>query len=76
MTKISMKSRQEIIQRYFAKYKKSSKKEKGKILDSVCPATEFSRDRAKNYFLDVLKEPLRQAQKNVDGSLNTTTVSE
>jgi len=47
MTKISVKSRQEIIKRYGAKYKKSSKKEKGRILDSVCFATGLSRDRAK-----------------------------
>jgi len=47
MTKISMKSRKEVIKRYGAKYKKSSKKEKGKILDGVCLATGLSRDRAK-----------------------------
>ena len=42
MTKISMKSRKEVIKRYGAKYKKSSKKEKGKILDGVCLATGLS----------------------------------
>ena len=47
MTKISMKSRQEIIKRYSAKYKKSSKKEKGQILDSICLSTGLSRDRVK-----------------------------
>lgn len=47
MTKISMKSRQEVIKRYYAKYKKASKKEKGQILDTVCLATGLSRDRAK-----------------------------
>ena len=47
MTKISMKSRKEVIKRYCAKYKKSSKKEKGEILDGVCLATGLSRDRAK-----------------------------
>jgi len=47
MTKISMKSRQEVIKRYSAKYKRSSKKEKGRILDSVCLTTGLSRDRAK-----------------------------
>jgi hypothetical protein len=47
MTKISMKSRQEVIKRYCAKYKKSTKKEKSRILDSVCLTTGLSRDRAK-----------------------------
>ena len=47
MTKISMKSRKEVIQRYYAKYKKSSKKEKGQILDSLCLSTGLSRDRVK-----------------------------
>jgi len=42
-----MKSRQEIIKRYSAKYKKSSKKEKGQILDSICLSTGLSRDRVK-----------------------------
>jgi len=47
MTKISMKSRQEVINRYRAKYKKSSKKVKGQILDSICLSTGLSRDRVK-----------------------------
>ena len=42
-----MKSRKEVIQRYYAKYKKSSKKEKGQILDSLCLSTGLSRDRVK-----------------------------
>jgi hypothetical protein len=42
-----MNSRQEIIKKYHAKYKKSSKKEKGQILDTVCHVTGLSRDRAK-----------------------------
>ena len=50
MTKISMKSRHEVIKRYSAKYKRSSKKEKGRILDSVCLVTGLSRDRAKKLF--------------------------
>jgi hypothetical protein len=47
MAKISMNSRQEVIKRYCAKYKKSTKKAKGQILDTVCLATGLSRDRAK-----------------------------
>ena len=50
MTKISMESRQEVIKRYCAKYKRSAKKEKGRILDSVCLTTGLSRDRAKKLF--------------------------
>ena len=56
MTKIGMKSRQEVIKRYCAKYKKSSKKEKGKILDSICLATGLSRDRAKKLLSGNIRE--------------------
>jgi len=56
MTKISMKSRQEVIQRYCARYKKSSKKEKGRILDYVCSATGLSRDRAKKLLCGRIKK--------------------
>jgi hypothetical protein len=42
-----MKSRQEVIKRYCTKYKKSSKKEKGQIIDSICLTTGLSRDRVK-----------------------------
>ena len=56
MTKISMRSRKEVIKRYSAKYKKSSKKEKGKILDGVCLATGLSRDRAKKLLCGRIKK--------------------
>jgi hypothetical protein len=46
MAKVSMKARQEIIDRHKNRYKKSTKKEKGKILDGVCMDTGLSRDRA------------------------------
>jgi hypothetical protein len=41
-----MKARNEVIDKHKNKYKKSSKKEKGTILDSVCLSTGLSRDRA------------------------------
>ena len=56
MTKISMKSRHEIIKRYRAKYKNSSKKEKGQILDSICLTTGLSRDRVKKLLSGYLRE--------------------
>jgi hypothetical protein len=56
MTKISMKSRHEIIKRYYTKYKKSSKNEKGQILDSVCMTTGLSRDRVKKLFCENIRE--------------------
>jgi hypothetical protein len=37
----------EVIKRYWAKYRKSTKKAKEQILDTVCLATGLSRDRAK-----------------------------
>jgi hypothetical protein len=48
MAKVSMKSRYEVIGRYKAKYKKSSKKDKGAMLDDICSSTGISRDRAKH----------------------------
>jgi hypothetical protein len=67
MTKISMKSRQEVIKRYYAKYKKSSKKEKGQILDSLCLSTGLSRDRVKK----LLSGCIRKA--TVPGSVGNST---
>lgn len=46
MKKISMKSRNEVIQRHKNQYKKATKKDKGKILDHVCESTRLSRNRA------------------------------
>ena len=46
MAKTSMKTRKEIIGAHRAKYKKSTKKGKGAILDAVCLSTGLSRDRA------------------------------
>ena len=56
MTKISVKSRHEVIKRHSAKYKKSSKKEKGQILDSICLSTGLSRDRAKKLLAGHVKK--------------------
>jgi hypothetical protein len=47
MAKTSMKTRKEIIDKQRTKYKKSTKKGKGAILDAVCETTGLSRDRAK-----------------------------
>ncbi|MDX1359730.1 MAG: DDE-type integrase/transposase/recombinase [Clostridia bacterium] len=52
MAKASMRTRDEIIRRNRAKYQKSSKKEKGAILDSVCTSTGLSRDRAARLLAD------------------------
>jgi hypothetical protein len=41
-----MRTRKEIIGKHRAKYRKSTKKDKGAILDAVCLATGLSRDRA------------------------------
>jgi hypothetical protein len=46
MAKVSMKARIEILNKHMVKYRKASKKEKGKILDIVCGSTGLSRDRA------------------------------
>ena len=46
MAKVSMKTRQEIINRHKERYKKATKKQKGEILTSVCMDTGLSRDRA------------------------------
>jgi hypothetical protein len=42
-----MKARYEVIKKQKDPYRKSSKKEKGRILDHVCESTGLSRDRAK-----------------------------
>lgn len=47
MAKLDMKTRKSVIDGQKARYRKSSKGEKGRILDSVCVATGLSRDRAK-----------------------------
>ena len=46
MAKVSMKARIEVLNKYMAKYRKASKKEKGEILDIMCGSTGLSRDRA------------------------------
>jgi hypothetical protein len=46
MAKVSMKARIEILNKHKTKYRKASKKEKGKILEIVCGSTGLSRDRA------------------------------
>jgi hypothetical protein len=46
MTKVSMKTRQEIIEKQRAKYQKSKKRGKTEILNAVCASTGLSRDRA------------------------------
>ena len=46
MTKVSMKTRKEIIDKHAGKYRKASKKTKMEILNYVCSATGLSRDRA------------------------------
>jgi hypothetical protein len=46
MAKISMKARQEIIEKYARRYRKASKKGKTEILNCVCSVTGLSRDRA------------------------------
>lgn len=63
MTRISMKSRQEVIQRCSARYRKSTKKEKGRILDQVCSATGLSRDRAKKLLCGGVKKAETQSSK-------------
>ena len=52
MAKASMKTRQELIQRYTARYRKASKKEKGQLLDSLCQSTGLSRSRAKHILVE------------------------
>ena len=64
MTKISMKSRQEVIKRYRAKYKKSTKKEKGQILDNICITTGLSRDRVKKLFSGSIEKAVSGAVEN------------
>jgi hypothetical protein len=46
MAKLSMKARNEVIDKHKKKYRKASKKDKGVILDSVYLSTGLSRDRA------------------------------
>lgn len=46
MAKVSMKAREEIIDKHAGKYRKARKKEKSEILSYVCSATGLSRDRA------------------------------
>jgi hypothetical protein len=49
--KATMATRREVVARSKAKYRKSSKKEKGAILDSICLSTGLSRSRVKHQLL-------------------------
>lgn len=46
MSRTTMSTRYEIVQKYAEQYKKVTKKKKGSILDTVCDTTGLSRDRA------------------------------
>ena len=50
MAKATMPTRKEIIARYEKQYMKSSKKQKGTILDNICMSTGLSRSRVKHLF--------------------------
>jgi len=66
MAKLDMKTRQKIIERQRAKYRKASKKGKGEILDSICMTTGLSRDRAKKLLAE--KKPAHPpSMKNKSG---------
>ena len=58
MAKLDMKTRRKVIDGQRAKYKKSSKKGKGLILDGICTATGLSRDRAKKLLAATGSVPL------------------
>jgi len=60
MAKVSMKTRQEIIKRYEAAYRKAIKKEKGRILDMICESTGISRSRAKHILTQAPKSKKRK----------------
>jgi hypothetical protein len=62
MVKTSMGTRREIIEKHRARYRKSSKKEKGVILDVICTATGISRGRAKKLLAGV-QAPVSKAKK-------------
>ena len=64
MAKVSMKTRQEIIKRYEAEYRKASKKGKGQILDVICESTGISRSRAKHI---ITQQQLKTPKKRKPG---------
>ncbi|MDR0875636.1 MAG: transposase [Clostridiales Family XIII bacterium] len=72
MTKVSMKSRREIIEKQYDKYQKSTKKQKSKILDAVCESTGISRDRAARIL--ACKPPPRSRPKTVFETRGRKTV--
>jgi hypothetical protein len=63
MANTSMATRKEIINRQRNKYLKTKKKEKGKILDSICFSTGLSRSRAKH----LLSKPETRARQRKPG---------
>jgi len=63
MAKVSMKTRREIIGRHKGRYQKATKKQKGKILDSVCMDTGLSRDRAARLLSEKTKSTKQQSAK-------------
>ena len=58
MAKLDMETRRRVIDGQKARYKKATKKVKGKILDSVCLATGLSRDRAKKLLANPGQAPM------------------
>jgi len=63
MTKTSMATRREVAEKHKGKYLKSSKEEKGVILDAVCLATGLSRDRAARILSDAAPPPKRRERR-------------
>jgi hypothetical protein len=68
MAKIGMKARNEVIVKQKKRYRKSTKKAKGEILDGVCQATGLSMDRAASFISAsvilstiVMGEPLNES---------------
>lgn len=52
MAELEMKTRQKIVEKQKARYKKASKKEKSTILDGICMTTGLSRSRAKHLLIE------------------------
>lgn len=63
MSKTSMATRKEIIERQRKEYRKATKKRKGQILDSICLSTGLSRSRAKH----ILMKPEARKRKKKPG---------
>lgn len=62
MSKLSMKSREELIKRQHPKYLKASKKEKTQLINTVCETTGLSRDRASRLLRNGISKKVSNAK--------------